>query len=100
MTTEAYEIAESQMRQKHSKEKNELLSSYARSNQKYKTGDIIKGRGGARIRVETTRVGVGLSGPPAEVIYNGPKLKVGLTPYKNGEYEDIWETDVVEKLDG
>ena len=74
-------------------QKNKLYIKYAESNRTNNVGDIITDHL-CTIKVEKFVVRFpGLSRYPS-IVYSGIKLKKDLTPYKNGDWDTIWQSNI------
>ena len=74
-------------------QKNELYLKYAESNRTNNVGDVITdGSSTIEIKKHVVRF-TGLSRYP-DIVYSGIKLKKDLTPYKNGDWDTIWQSNI------
>ena len=87
------------IRKKHADEIIKIKCNYARGNQKYNIGDILKSSNNI---ILVTKIGIGnfnYYGDETEVYYIGKSLrKSDLNPYKNGDYGTIYQSSVEEKI--
>ena len=70
---------------------------YAKANQKYNIGDIIKCHY-AIIEIRKVLYGFGFGNKLPEAHYRGVKLTIKLVPYKTDEMESIQQSSIIEQL--
>lgn len=74
------------------KEKQALYKEYALSNSSCELGEIVKDHR-CIIKIKQIKIMIDFGGYP-ECYYRGPKLRKDLTPYKSGEFESIYQSNI------
>jgi hypothetical protein len=73
--------------------KNKLSIEYAKANNPHKEGDIVEAFG-IKIRIEKIGFTMGLSTRIPGCIYYGPRLKKNNEPFKSGERDTVYQSNI------
>lgn len=97
MTTDEYKIKLKELEDKHALEINALIRDCAFSNNPYQFGDIIQDHR-CIIKIDKIKYGRDFVSNLPTCVYYGSCLKKDLTPKKNGDREQICQSNIIKKL--
>lgn len=93
MTYEEYQVAVKALEKEYMEKEQAVVREYALSNNPVKIGDVIRDHH-CKIKVERISVLRSFSKKP-QCVYSGPRLKKNGEPYKNGDTESIWQSNLI-----
>lgn len=93
MTEQEYRAKLSKLEQIYKAKKKELHLKYAKANNPYKIGDIVKDYIGA-LRIEKVQVYIGFSGVP-ECAYTGTELNKDGNPAKKQTGRAVYQSNII-----
>lgn len=97
MDKEKYDAEMDLLEKEHLDAVRSLKVKFAFANNPYQMGDIIKDHQSI-IRIEKIQATTANLQKYPECVYSGPQLKKDLTPRKDGNREQIWQSNVKEKI--
>lgn len=95
MTKEEYDKTKLTFENEHSKNIKSLGRKYAISNSTVKKGDILRDHSGI-IEVDNIKWGFSYMSKYPMCIYSGIKLRKDLKPYKSGERDTLYQSNLTE----
>ena len=99
MTFEELELDLKLIESDFNKKKKEKIIEYCKSNNPHNVGDIISNKDSTTIiKIEKITFSSGMLRLKPECVYNGARLKKDLTPYKSGEKDVIWQSNIGSKI--